>query len=68
MKTTKIILGLALVFSIYSCNKDDNNSLDYKLKMEIIKILKKQSSSIFSNKKHHIKNSLNYQSNVHFRW
>lgn len=26
MKTTKIILGLALVFSIYSCNKDDNNS------------------------------------------
>jgi hypothetical protein len=25
MKTTKIILGLALAFSIYSCNKDDNN-------------------------------------------
>ena len=26
MKTTKIILGLALAFSIYSCSKDDNNS------------------------------------------
>ena len=25
MKTTKIILGLALVFSIYSCIKDDNS-------------------------------------------
>lgn len=26
MKTTKIILGLALAFSIFSCSKDDNNS------------------------------------------
>ena len=26
MKTTKIILGLALAFSIFSCSKDESNS------------------------------------------
>lgn len=54
------------VFAI--SNNELNKNLEYKLREEFLKIVRKQESLVYQHKKYQIQKSFKYQTNTHFRW